>query len=425
MNKPWRSLAVFGGLSAFFAAILVVVAKPLPHVETALPFAAVSHNIPYFLYLRLAQWAGGLQPSVVMTANGLLALIVCALIFWVAYRIAEPKHQLLRGLMAMLMFELNPLVIILPLTLGFLGGYLLVPLFLLIFLSVMLSVDHWSAFMRAIVLSATWSLFLWVHLPAAIIVLVAMIPWVLYNRRPSIAAGTFVTIILLGTAMFSLLWTAGCLIAQRSSMLHDPLNTLQSMSDYLRLGITTAGTEGPGIFKDRLVHMIGWLSPFLSILGIGISAKALIHMFRQRRTGSVDLVALISLVVLGVTLLSPGKDTLPGAWYLIMVAAMWSPLVARELANKEHLFTRPTRILFSMGFVASCAIVWVVRRDMTGALLPDGGTLLTITASVLAIGALLHVLLKNHPLPLENRVQAYLLGSTLGYFVVMDFWLLK
>ena len=35
----------------------------------------------------------------------------------------------------MLLFELNPLVIVLPLTLGFLGGYLLVPLFLL-FLSV-------------------------------------------------------------------------------------------------------------------------------------------------------------------------------------------------------------------------------------------------------------------------------------------------
>src|SRR5580765_3268779 len=107
MNNPLRSLLVFFGLSLLFAVILLLIAKPFPHVATALPFAAVSHNIPYFFYIRIAQWIGGLQPGVVMAANSLLALALCGLIFRVGWGVSEGRHRLLGAAMAMLLFELN------------------------------------------------------------------------------------------------------------------------------------------------------------------------------------------------------------------------------------------------------------------------------------------------------------------------------
>jgi len=49
----------------------------------------------------------------------------------------------------------------------------LAPLLLVTFFITMSIVDTWSVFMRAIVLAGVWSLFLWVHVPTALCVLLA------------------------------------------------------------------------------------------------------------------------------------------------------------------------------------------------------------------------------------------------------------
>ena len=132
--------------------------------------------------------------------------------------------------------------------------------------------------MRAILLAGVWSLFLWVHLPAAIILLVAMIPWVLYNRRPTVALGVFLTVVILGTALFITLWTIGCLLAHRGSMIQGPMGMIHTMWGYLQEGIVSAGNGGSEVLKDRIVHVTAWFSPFLLTFGFWMSGKALLRL---------------------------------------------------------------------------------------------------------------------------------------------------
>src|SRR4051812_29565380 len=133
MKTGMRTLLVVTGLAFLFLAILVVIAKPLPHATYRIPHAEISQNIPYFFYLRLVEWLLGAHAGTLMAANSFLMLMVCVLVFRMGSGLADPNYKLLGAAAAMLLFELNPLVIVLPLTLGFLGGYLLVPLFLVFF----------------------------------------------------------------------------------------------------------------------------------------------------------------------------------------------------------------------------------------------------------------------------------------------------
>ena len=218
MKSGMRSALVLVGLSLVYAAFLVLVGKPLLHLPGSLPPVTVSRNVPYFLFVRFIQWLFQFHGASVMLANGLLMLATFWLMFRVGWGIAKPPYSLEAATAAMILFEFNPLVIVMPLTLGFLGGVLWVPLLMLVFISMLIQVENWSVFMRAIVLAVVWSFFLWVHLPTALFVLAAFVPWLLYNRRPLPALGLFVTIFTLGSILFTLMWTVGCALARRWSL---------------------------------------------------------------------------------------------------------------------------------------------------------------------------------------------------------------
>src|SRR5438876_147848 len=129
-----RILFVIAGLSLVFIAFLFLVAKPISHVSLFLPPAVLSHNLPYFLYVRGLQKLFGTGAPALMIANGFLMLLTCGLVFRVGWALTDPRYRLPGAAIAMVLCEFNPLVIILPLTLGYLGGYLLVPLFVSLFI---------------------------------------------------------------------------------------------------------------------------------------------------------------------------------------------------------------------------------------------------------------------------------------------------
>jgi len=421
-----RPTFILIGLSLLFVALLILTAKPLTHVSLDVPLVPASHNTLYVLYLRMAQALFGTGMGVLMAANGALMLGVCWAVFRAGWGLADAPYRLLGATAAMVLFELNPMVIILPLTLGFLGGVLWVPLFLLVFITAMRVVENWSTFMRAITLALAWSLFLWVHVPSALVVLLGMIPWVCCRRRPMSSVGVFLTIFLLGTAVFSTLWAAFCALTQRWSLVQGPLGTLRELGAHLHQGLTTGWGGGWPAMSERIVHAAGWLSPFFLMYGVWVSGESVIRMLRERRASTADLAALLSLMILGIVLFTPGKSTLPGAWYLLGVLALWSPLIAQRLAVKENFYSRGFRLTFLAGFVVCVGTLWILHQGgLNGALLPGAETLAKLVAAVLVAGGVSHRVLIKHPLTLENRMQALLIGSALAYFLVMDFQLMR
>lgn len=416
-----RPALVLAGLTLLYAASLFLIAKPPSHLSFLIPAVSVSHNVLFFLYLRVVQWVFGLSPGVLMAANAVLMGLTLAGVFRAGWGWADARYRLSGATLALALVAIHPLAIVLPLTLGYLGGYLWAPLFLMVFVNTMIAVENWSAFMRSIVLAVAWSLFLWVHLPTALCVLVAMIPWVLYNRRPMTAMGIFLTVLILGAVMFSGSWTLGCVVARRWSMIKGPVDTVCALGGYVVQGVTTAWSGGSASFNERSLRIIGWLSPFLFIQGLWVTGLRLFQMLKERRASPVDLTALIALCILAAALTMPGKDVLPGAWYLVMVVVLWAPLIARRLAQKENFYSRGFRLTFSAGFVV-CGIAFLIIQGgpSGGFLVPEGATLLKLVAVMAVAGGVLHAVLKKHPLTLENRMQALLTGSTLAYFLVMD-----
>src|SRR5436190_19349606 len=97
-RKVWysyrvRTYLVVSGLSLVFAASLLLIAKPPPALAFILPPVAVSHNIPYFLYLRCVQWLFGFRSGSVMVANSALAWAVCLLVFRAGWVLTEARYR--------------------------------------------------------------------------------------------------------------------------------------------------------------------------------------------------------------------------------------------------------------------------------------------------------------------------------------------
>jgi hypothetical protein len=425
MKTGMRPFLVVAGLSLVYIAFLLLTAKPPSTLSFNIPPVTAAPNVPYLLYLRGVQWVFGYNPVWIMMANAALMLLMAWGVFRLGWRLAGPRYQFLAGTAAMVLFILNPLAIVLPLTLGFLGGYLLAPLLLVIFINVMLLVENWSVFMRAIVLSLAWSLFLWVHIPTAIFVLMALVPWVLYNRRPSLAMGILLTVLILGTLFFSISWMLGCAVSGHWSLVQSPLHTLNALGGYLHQGLVTAWGGGSAVVTERFVHILAWLSPFGVVFGAWAAGRTLQRLVLERRAATADFVALMSLVIGGVVLTTGGKDMLPGAWYLLVLAALWAPLVAHDLAKKENFYTRAFRLTFLAGFVICGAMLFTVKQGVSrGLLVPDLDMIFKVCAGLVAAGAVSHALLRKHPLSMENRLQALLAGAAVSYSLVIDVLLL-
>jgi hypothetical protein len=419
MKTGMRSLLVIAGLSLVYAASLIFIAKPLPHLALAVRPVPVSLNLPYVLYARFMQWLFGSTAGVIMFANALLVWATACGVFRMGWRLADARHPILGGAVAMGLFLLNPLALVLPLTLGFYGEVLWAPLLLVFFMNGLYAVENWSAFMRALVLAAVWSCFLWVHIPSALLILIAFIPWMLYSRRPATASGTFATVFCLGSAIFSILWTFVWLIAKRWIALPSPLTKWKDVGLTVQQGMSAF--DGISFWDDRLLHVTAWLSPFLLVWGIWLSLRSIRSMISEHRSTSGHIGTTLALVVLAIAISIPGQELLPGAWYLLLILAIWTPMAAHDLAKKENFYSRGFRFTFLSAFVVCVVMMWALHLwTPRGTLLPSGATLIALMAVCSAAAALFYGLLKRYALPIENRLQAFLAGSTVGYILTFS-----
>jgi hypothetical protein len=427
MKKELRPYLILAGILLVYAAALVFIARPIARPSMALPAVSPSSNVPYSLYLRVMLGLLGHGAGAVMVANALLMILTGGLVFRAGWALADPRYRLLSATIALVLFQFSPLAMILPLTLGFLGGFLLVPFFLMVFINTLVNVENWSAFMRAVMLSVAWSLFLWVHLPTAVLVLTALVPWVLCGRRPASGIGLPVTVLLLGTIIFTWIWALGCLAAHRWAMVQGPSDVFFALGRYLRQGLALPLQQaGDPALMQRLIHILAWLSPFYLIFGIWTGARLIRDLWVHRRSVPIDLVALISLAVLGVVILTPGKDTLPAAWYLLVLGALWSPLVAASLSKRENFYSRGFRWTFLGSFiVASGTLVILQAGPARGLLLPDATGLIAVSGAIFVMAGVFHALLMSRPVAIEDRLQAVLAGAMSGYFIVVDCLLLR
>jgi hypothetical protein len=258
-----------------------------------------------------------------------------------------------------------------------------------------------------------------VHPPSALLILAAFIPWMLYNRRPATASGIFATIFFLGSVLFSLSWTVLWGLTYRWTLLPSPLVKLKEASLSLQQGI--AAFDGTHFLNERFVHLTAWLSPFFLAWGLWLSMRSVKTMVSEHRSTSAHIGIGVAFTVVLVALLTPGKDILPGAWYLLLIWVVWSPFAAQDIAKKENFYSRGFRFTFLGAFVVCAVMLWALHLwTPQGSLLPSGSTLIGLTAACMAVGVLIYGLLKQFTLPMENRLQAFLAGSTAAYFLTLS-----
>ena len=137
----------------------------------------------------------------------LLAGLISALVFGAAWRMVPSQNSAAGGMGALLLFLLHP---------AFLSGIQNSSpwdaLFVMLFVTAWLWMEHWSVFMRSWILAGVYAFGLWVGSPFVFWGLIAMVPWVLFNRRPLWALASFLTVFLGGLALFSVTWGGAWLL---------------------------------------------------------------------------------------------------------------------------------------------------------------------------------------------------------------------
>src|ERR1019366_5052133 len=132
-----------------------------------------------------------------MILVGLTALLV----FVAGWRMCAPQNAVAGGTGSLLLFVLHPSVLT-----GVPNSSPWDAFFVMLFLCSWLGMEHWSLFMRSWVLAGVYAFGLWVGSPFVLWGLVALVPWVIFNRRPLAAVGSFINIFLGGLFLFAVSW---------------------------------------------------------------------------------------------------------------------------------------------------------------------------------------------------------------------------
>src|SRR5882724_8415502 len=139
-----------------------------------------------------------------------LPVLTAALVFTAGWRMCPPQNAVAGGAGALLLFVLHP---------AFLSGIRdsspWDAFFVMFFVCSWQGMEDWSLFMRSWVLAGVFAFGLWVGSSFVFWGMVAMVPWVVFNRRPLAAVGSLLTVFLGGGIIYGTVWGAANLV------LHD------------------------------------------------------------------------------------------------------------------------------------------------------------------------------------------------------------
>ncbi len=255
----------------------------------------------------------------------IMVVFIAVLVFASGWRMCPPQNAIAGGTISLLLFLLHPALLS-----GIQNSSPWDALFVMLFVSAWLWMENWSLFMRSWVLAVLFAFGLWVGSPFVLWGLVAMVPWVIFNRRPLPAVGSLLTVFLGGLLLFSVTWGAAMFLMPNVGR---PLFT-----QWIRWG---------GLRMPPAVSLSWWL------LVLGVVFERYAEMLKQRRSDASVFIA----VLLGVSALF-GSSNLRLGWI-----ALSAPLIARSLAKREFLFHRGIRWLASLTFVLVVLLGYVLKTD--------------------------------------------------------------
>jgi hypothetical protein len=254
-----------------------------------------------------------------------LVVFITILVFASGWRMCPPQNAVAGGVAALLLFFLHPAIIS-----GIQNSSPWDALFAMIFVCAWLWMEHWSLFMRSWVLAGIYAFGLWVGSPFVLWGLIAMVPWVIFNRRPLAAVGSLATVFLGGLLLFSVTWGAAWFLIPN---LGRPLFT-----QWIRWGS----------LKRPPSVSLPWC-----LLVIGVLVERMREMLRSRRSDTTSFAVLL----LAVSFLF-GSSTLG-----LAVIALAAPLLARALVKREFLYHRGVRWVAGVTFVLSIVLAYALHRD--------------------------------------------------------------
>jgi len=256
---------------------------------------------------------------------GLLVAATALLVLAAGWRLLSPQNSATGGIVALLLFLLHPAFLSTVMTSSPWDS-----LFVMLFVTAWLWMEHWSLFMRSWVLAGLLSIGLWIGSPFVLWGLVAMVPWVLFNRRPWMAVVSLLTVLIGGLAIFAVTWGGAWFFTPE---IGRPL-----FASWIRWG----GLQVPPSVS------LPWF-----LLAAGVVLEQGQEMVTQRRA---DATVFAAMLLMATALFASSSMTLA-------LIALSSPLIAQTLARREFLYLRRVRWIAAATFVLSVALSYALRRE--------------------------------------------------------------
>ncbi len=303
-----------------------------------------------------------------------LLTMTAALVFALGWRLGRAQSPLFGGVFALLLFVLHPLVLSGAVAISAWDGF-----FSALFFLAWSWMEEWSLFMRSWILAGLFAFGLWMGSSLVFWIPMAMLPWVVFSRRPMDALVKFLTIVLGGLFLFGLLWGGSLLFS----------------------------SDQPTM---RWMHWIRWSAPhlpiglswFWGILLLDAVGERILEAIQTRRSdASCCLAALL------VLLLFFGLPEVN-----LAIVSLACPLIALTLSRREFLFQRTVRWIAAISFVLTLGIVIYTRQAPS----------LVWTAVILAVGIGVRAVRRTVPLSGRAALEAACVGAYFAEAIGTVLW---
>lgn len=357
-----------------------------------------------------------------LTEHVVLVLLSAILVFATAWRLAPERRGLAGGVIAVIFYLLNPAVVFQGLLSPW-AGTPYAALSCMLFLCGWIAMDHWSVFMRSGMLAILFAGALWGGSSNAWIVL-ALVPWVVYNRRPLVSMGAFLTIVLGGVLLFFMSWALVHWLAGQPRAILAPWRFLGACERWGGLTLNRLGSLGAPQSMDRMVDVFISLSPAWIVLAFWSTGRQLVNSVLQRRSDVLTFACGLAWIMFMVTSAAVllGVERLSSVTTFVALSA---PLVARDLAQREFYLHRGVRVIVLWAFLTAAGIQWltmfILGAPTTGGLwrLWSAGVAAVVTLFISTAAK------ETKGVTLASRWQAILAGGTLASYINVGYLLLK
>lgn len=357
-----------------------------------------------------------------LSEHVILVLLSAILVFATAWRLAPRSRGLAGGVIAVIFYLLNPSVIFLGLLSPW-AGTPYAALLCMLFLCGWMGMEHWSVFMRSGILSLLFAAALWGSF-SNIWIMLAMVPWVIYNRRPLVAMGAFLNIVLGGGVLFFVSWALVHWILGQHQAILAPWRFLCDCEHRGGMTLNRLSSLGAPQSMDRIVDVLIALSPAWIVLAFWSTGRQLVYSVLERRSDVLTFACALAWIMFIVTSAAVLLDAhrLGSATTFVALSA---PLVARDLAQREFYLHRGVRVIVLWAFLVAAGIQWlttfILGAPVTGGLwrLWSAGVAAVVTLFISTAAD------ETKNVSMESRWQAILAGGALASYVNVGYLLLK